>query len=279
MSDSASQPTLSFDAEPAFRKTQSPDTEWTLGAGLREATPLGRQWKEDEQRGWKTLNFDKMEKPDIYRFLTSAITPRPIAFVSTLSASGEPNLAPFSYFSMVSQIERKSRSTEPPMHIPVSYVSDILQVSHNPPMLSVSFTLSAARPKDTRENIKATKEFVVNIISEPFVEAASATSIEAPADIDEWAVSGLTPTPSDIVKPPRVRESAVSLECELYHFLDIPAPDAPDGPPATTLVVGRIRRVHVRRAVLAAAPDAEPGTDTDSVQVDPARLRAVSRLG
>ncbi|KAI5115004.1 hypothetical protein M0805_005286, partial [Coniferiporia weirii] len=252
MSDSASQPTLSFDAEPAFRKTWNPDTEWTLGAGLREATPLGRQWKEDEQRGWKTLDFDKMEKPDMYRFLTSAITPRPIAFVSTLSASGEPNLAPFSYFSMV---------------------------SHNPPMLSVSFTLSAARPKDTRENIKATKEFVVNIISEPFVEAASATSIEAPADIDEWAVSGLTPTPSDIVKPPRVRESAVSLECELYHFLDIPAPDAPDGPPANTLVVGRIRRVHVRRAVLAAAPDAEPGTDTDSVQVDPARLRAVSRLG
>jgi flavin reductase (DIM6/NTAB) family NADH-FMN oxidoreductase RutF len=89
------------------------------------------------------------------------------------------------------------------------------QVSHNPALLSVSFALSKSRPKDTRENILATKEFTVNIISEPFVEAANATSIEAPADIDEWVVSGLTPEPSvstsGIMATPLV--TVMSLEC------------------------------------------------------------------
>lgn len=63
-------------------------------------------------------------------------------------------------------------------------------------MVSVSFSLSPRRPKDTRENILATKEFVVNIISEPFVEAANSTSVEAPEDVDEWTVAGLTKEPS-----------------------------------------------------------------------------------
>lgn len=70
------------------------------------------------------------------------------------------------------------------------------QVTHNPPLLSVSFSLSPKKQKDTRENILATKEFVVNIISEPFVEAANSASVEAPADVDEWIWSGLTKEPS-----------------------------------------------------------------------------------
>jgi flavin reductase (DIM6/NTAB) family NADH-FMN oxidoreductase RutF len=89
------------------------------------------------------------------------------------------------------------------------------KVSHNPPLLSVSFSLSPRRPKDTRENILATKEFTVSIISEPFVEAANATSIEAPSDVDEWLVSGLTMEKSVGVKPAYVKESAVSMECEV----------------------------------------------------------------
>ena len=73
---------------------------------------------------------------------------------------------------------------------------DELQISHDPPLLTVSLTLSKRRPKDTRENIKDTKEFTVNVISEPFVEAANACAVEAPAHVDEWIVSGLTPEPS-----------------------------------------------------------------------------------
>ncbi|OCB89706.1 hypothetical protein A7U60_g3054 [Sanghuangporus baumii] len=219
---------------------------------MRTTTELGARWKEDEEAGWKTLNLDEMEKPLIYKMLTSAIIPRPIAFVTTLSDAGVPNLAPFSYFSLV---------------------------AHNPPLLSVSFVLPSNRPKDTRENIKATSEFTVNIISEPFVEAANSTSIEAPAEIDEWAVSGLTPVPSEVVKPPRVRESAVSFECKLYHFLNITpthaigssSPSDLISPPDAThsIVFGRIHRAHIRHSVLS----------QDGLSVDAAALRAVSRLG
>jgi len=239
---------LPFTPEPSFKETESPTPSWKLGEGLPCNNPenkLARQWKEDEKLGWTTLKLDEMEKPLVYKFLISAVTPRPIAFVSTLSRDGVPNLAPFSYFSLL---------------------------SHNPPLVSVTFTLSTQKPKDTRENIKDTKQFVVSIISEPFVEAANATSIEAPADIDEWVVSGLTPEPSTFVKPPRVLESALSLECELFHFHDI-APIGSDDP-ANTLVLGHIRAIHVRNSVLTGP--VEPGKP---IEVDAAKLRAVSRLG
>jgi flavin reductase (DIM6/NTAB) family NADH-FMN oxidoreductase RutF len=71
-----------------------------------------------------------------------------------------------------------------------------LQVAYNPPIISVSFRLSPRQPKNTRDNILATKQFVVNLISEPFVEAANETSVEAPADVSEWDISGLTQEPS-----------------------------------------------------------------------------------
>ena len=180
---------------------------------------------------------------DAYTLMTSAVIPRPIAFVSSLSKAGAPNLAPFSYFAMV---------------------------GHNPPMISISFTLSPRRPKDTRENILATKEFVVNIISEPFVEAANATCVEAPEEVDEWRVSGLGMVPSDTVKPARVRESAVSFECTLHSSHDILPPNSPpSSPPTTTLVLGLIKKAHIRNAVLS----------TDKRTVDAEKLQAMSRLG
>ncbi|KAF9566694.1 hypothetical protein CPC08DRAFT_703661 [Agrocybe pediades] len=177
---------------------------------------------------------------DSYRLLTSAIVPRPIALVSTISQDGQPNLAPFSYFSMV---------------------------SHNPPMVSLSFSLSTRRPKDTRNNILATKEFTVSIISEAFAEAANSTSVESPADTDEWIISGLTKEKSTSVRPPFVHESAIGMECELYSFQDICAPGSSE--PTTTVVLGLIKQVHVSESVL----------DEDGLTVDPAKLRAIARLG
>ncbi|KAH8119653.1 hypothetical protein DFH11DRAFT_1501780 [Phellopilus nigrolimitatus] len=228
-----------FDPAPAFRWSGSPDERWPLGGGLGDASALAREWKAGEALGWKTFDLDAMEKYLAYRMLISTVTPRPIALVSTLSEDGVPNLAPFSYFSLI---------------------------SHDPPLLSVSFVIQPDGPKDTPANIISTKEFVVNIISEPFLDAANSTSVDAPPDVDEWTVSGLTSEPSDVVKPPRVRESAASFECELFQHLDIASPGAP---PTHTLILGRIRRAHVRHAVLA----------PDGVQADPAALRAVSRLG
>lgn len=206
-------------------------------------------FKEEDQNIWgateaackrKVWDLEGTSSKETYQLLTSAIVPRPIAFVSTLSDDGTPNLAPFSYFSMI---------------------------SHNPPLLSVSFALSQRRPKDSRENILQTKEFTVNIISEPFIEAANSTSVESPAGMNEWLLSGLTPAKSVLVKPPIVEESAVSMECELYSYQNIP--NSPSVPPTTTLVLGLIKRVHVREACLR----------EDGLTLDPARLRPVARLG
>ncbi|KZV69546.1 hypothetical protein PENSPDRAFT_652294 [Peniophora sp. CONT] len=230
----------------AFKPSQSPNPEWKLQQGLSADTALGKQWKEDEEAGWKTWDGWDTPPTDMYKMLSSAITPRPIAFVSTISADGVRNLAPFSFFQMV---------------------------SFKPPLLMVSCTLSPRRPKDTRENILNTNEFVVNLISEPFVEAANSTSVEAPAEIDEWLVSGLTGEPSVQVMPERVKEAAVSLECTLYSYQDIYSDETdkstPDAAPTTTMMIGRIEKAHVRNSVL----------QPDGLQVDPAKLRVVSRLG
>ncbi|KAJ3476045.1 hypothetical protein NLI96_g11432 [Meripilus lineatus] len=229
-----------FSPPTGFRLTQPPNPEWDLGQGLKPGSPLNDSWAEGMKQGWKTWSTENTPGRDTYKLLTSAVIPRPIAFVSTISEDGVPNLAPMSYFSVL---------------------------SHDPPLLSVSLLLSPRKPKDTRENIKSTKEFTVNIISEPFVEAANACSVEAPARIDEWLVSGLTPEASTHVKPPRVKESAVGLECELYDFKDVAPPGAEK--PTTTIVLGLIKYIHIHKAVLA----------EDGNTVDPSKLRPVARLG
>ncbi|KAL1748827.1 hypothetical protein HDZ31DRAFT_28798, partial [Schizophyllum fasciatum] len=191
----------------------------------------------------------------LYQIMGSAIVPRPIALVSSLSADGVPNLAPFSYFSMV---------------------------GHNPPMISISCSLSDRRPKDTRENILATREFSVNIVSEHLAAPANATSVECPAHVDEWRIAGLTKRPSVRpslvatsecgIKPALVDESLVNFECELYNHLDISPPIIPDAfvaPPTTTLILGLIQRIHVNEGILT----------PDGTAIDPAKLQAVARMG
>ncbi|KAF8161166.1 hypothetical protein B0H34DRAFT_840101 [Crassisporium funariophilum] len=228
-----------FDHASKFKVVNPPSPEWQLGGGLPKRM---KDWSEEvnyaKRKTWDFTNSENIKSS--YRLLTSAIIPRPVALVSTLSSDGYPNLAPFSYFSMV---------------------------SHNPPMISLSFSLSTRRPKDTRTNILANKEFTVSIISEPFIEAANATSVESPADTDEWIISGLTKENSTLVKPPFVRESAISMECELYSFQDICLPSSAE--PTTTVVLGLIRQIHVRESVLS----------DDGTTVDPAKLRPVARLG
>ncbi|KAF9464994.1 hypothetical protein BDZ94DRAFT_1255052 [Collybia nuda] len=215
--------------------TQPPLPAWKMGDGV-----ANKAWAQGGGHDRKTWDMATTSPKDTYQLLTSAIVPRPIAFVSSLSTDGVPNLAPFSYFSMV---------------------------SHHPPLISVSFRLSPARPKDTRENVLATKQFTVNIISENFVEAANAASTEAPADVNEWIVSGLTMAPSTDVKPAYVEESAASFECELYSYQDITPLNSTNV--TTTMILGLIKRVHIRKSVLR----------EDGNQIDPAKLRPIARLG
>jgi len=217
---------------------KSPKQSWAFGDGISSVETL---WKEEGDIPRKTFDMSSTAPRDVYQLLTSAIVPRPIALVSTVSPEGEFNLAPFSYFSMV---------------------------SHRPPVISISFSLPLKRPKDTLQNILSTKQFTTNIISEPFLEAANVTSVEAPAEIDEWRLSGLTMAPSIDISPPCVKESAISLECELYLSpQNISLPDSSEV--TTTLILGLIKRVHVRKSVL--------GADGNSIDIT--KLRPVARLG
>ncbi|TFK37157.1 hypothetical protein BDQ12DRAFT_685429 [Crucibulum laeve] len=134
-------------------------------------------------------------------------------------------------------------------------------------MISISALFKeCAAPKDTVCNIKVTKNFTVNIISEPWIDQAHSTCIDAPPDVGEWALSGLTKEKSTLVKAPRVLESAFSMECELYQAIDIPHPVA--GTTDNTLILGLVKYIHVRKDILNERGVADPG-----------KLKPVARIG
>src|ERR1700693_4316977 len=145
-----------------------------------------------------TIDPGSEQAADIYKLMVGVIVPRPIAFVSTVSAAGIRNLAPFSFFT---------------------------GISANPPVICFSPMIRGAdgSRKDTLRNIEAVPEFVVNVVSEEFAEKMNICSTEFPADVDEFAMSGLTPIPSDLVKPPRVKESHINMEWRLLQIVDVSA--------------------------------------------------------
>lgn len=194
---------------------------------------------EGEKQGWKTVDAATEEPRKLYGLLLSGIAPRPVAFVSTISEDGITNLAPYSWFN---------------------------QVSASPPVISVSCSRTRSRMKDTVRNIMATKGFTVNIISEPWVAQANSSAVDAPEDFSEWPVSGLTKEPSIHVKAPRVKESAFSMECELYQTVDIQDPMTSEV--TTTMILGLVKYVHVRRDMLDEKGNADPG-----------KLKPVARMG
>jgi flavin reductase (DIM6/NTAB) family NADH-FMN oxidoreductase RutF len=174
---------------------------------------------------------------DIYKLMIGIIIPRPIAFVSSIDVAGVRNLAPFSYFTACSS---------------------------NPPVVCFCTSVrSGSRPhKDTLENIRATGEFVVNVVSEEIAEQMNKTSAEVPPEVDEFVLSGLTPVASDLVKPPRVAESKAQMECKLRQI--VPVSEKPGG---GILVLGEVLRFHILESVL------------DGFKVDPGELKAIGRMG
>lgn len=155
-----------------------------------------------------------------YRLLVSTITPRPIAWVVSQDEGGGLNAAPFSFFNAF--------SSDPPVIG--------LGVGRRP----------AGTPKDTRANILATGEFVVNLVSEETAHAMNVTAIDFEPTVDELAEARLTTLPSARVKPPRIAESPVALECALLQSVDLG--------PAYGLILGRVLAIHVRdSAVIDAA--------------------------
>ena len=148
----------------------------------------------------------------IYKLLIGCVVPRPIAWVSSLSEDGIPNLAPFSFF---------------------------MAVCNDPPTVAFSSGRRAGNKKDTVRNIEYTQDFVVNLVDDALAEQMNVTSGEYPPEVDELAVTGLTAASSVKVKAPRVAEAPINLECRVVQIL-------PVGHGPHTLVLGEIVQFHIR---------------------------------
>jgi flavin reductase (DIM6/NTAB) family NADH-FMN oxidoreductase RutF len=181
------------------------------------------------------LDPTAMDRTLVYKIVAGSVLPRPIGLISTVSVDGRNNVAPFSWFNAL--------SSDPP------YVC-----------VSIGTHMGDGRPKDTLKNIIDTGEFVVNIVSEDIVRAQDMCAREYPADIDEFAVSGLTPSASRMVAAPAVLESRVNFECRLFKTIPLPRS-------TYTLVLGEIVFMRVHEEVL-----------EESGRINRAKLLPVGRL-
>jgi len=179
-----------------------------------------------------TIDPKEVSTAKLHGYLQSAVAPRPIAFASTLSASGKPNLSPFSFFNVFSA---------------------------NPPILVFS---PARRVRDnstkhTLENVLATKEVVINVVNYDIVQQASLSSTEYAEGIDEFLKSGLTKIPSHVIKPYRVAESPVQFECKVNEVISLG-----ENGGAGNLVICEVVKIHVSEAIL------DPDGNIDQHKID-----------
>jgi flavin reductase (DIM6/NTAB) family NADH-FMN oxidoreductase RutF len=177
-----------------------------------------------------------LDPKEAHGLLMGCVTPRPIALVSTIGENGIYNVAPFSCFTLMSM---------------------------NPAI--VGFAIGRRRgggKKDTLINIEYSKDFVVNVVSESIAQAMNQTAGDYPIDVDEFNEAGLTPVASDLVKPPRVAESPIHLECRLIQIMEFGT-----SPRIHNFVIGEIIIVHVQDDLL-----------VDGV-IRADRVSAIGRLG
>jgi flavin reductase (DIM6/NTAB) family NADH-FMN oxidoreductase RutF len=165
------------------------------------------------------LDFSALQPRDAYAWMISTILPRPIAWVSTISADGKTNLAPFSFFQGVT--------------------------SNPPTLMFCPVNDRSGNKKDTVRNIEQVPEFVVNLVPFALAEQMNNCSALLPYGESEFDRFGIAPTPSERVRPPRVAAAPVAFECTLERFVHIG-----EGPLAANVVFGRIHIAHVSEAVL-----------------------------
>lgn len=181
----------------------------------------------------------ELDRKQNYKLITGAIIPRPIGWISTVNADGQPNLAPFSYFA---------------------------PVSSNPPhvIFSPGIRGTDGAVKDTLVNVRENGEFVVNIVTESLLDAMNLTSTEFPAEVDEFSAAGLTAEPSRVVAPPRVGESPVHFECRVVQIVDVGEPMTPG---SGSVVIGEVVHIHVDESVM-----------LGDYKIDLLKLKPVGRL-
>jgi flavin reductase (DIM6/NTAB) family NADH-FMN oxidoreductase RutF len=188
-------------------------------------------------------NPESLAQPDRYKLLIGCIVPRPIAFVSTVSPDGRPNLAPFSFFAGV--------AAEP---------MTLLFCPANKPDGTEKDTLRNVRPPSEG----GTGEFVVNVAVDAYARKMAACAEPLPYGESEFDRVGLTPAPALAVRPPRVAESPAAFECRTLHVMRL----APGSPSGGNIVVGRVVHVFVRDGVI-----------DERHRTDPGKLDAIGRMG
>ena len=181
------------------------------------------------------FDFEAISPSERYKLLVSTITPRPIAWIVSQDSNGLLNAAPFSFFN--------------------AFAGD-------PPVVGIGISTRApGQPKDTRANVEETRQFVVNLVSEGNAEAMNITATDFPLGVNELIQAGLSTRPSLHVKPPRIAESPVSMECELMQIIDLG--------PNSGLVLGRVLAMHVQdEAVL----------DARRQLIDTPKLKLIGRM-
>lgn len=162
------------------------------------------------------IQMADLNAKDAYRIMTSCIVPRPIAWVSTVSANGVYNAAPFSFFT---------------------------GLSIEPPLVLFAVERRKGMKKDTLINIEETKEFVINLVTEANVEPMNLTSQDYPYEVNEFLEAGLTPIPSGSVASPSIQESPIHMECKLDRIIEI-------GSSPHSLVIGEVIRVTIDDSIM-----------------------------
>lgn len=164
----------------------------------------------------------------VYKILTGSVVPRPIGWISSVDADGRRNLAPFSFFNVV--------CANPPtvLFCPMVRATDMGR-------------------KDTLHNVRATGEFVVNIVTEALAEAMNVTAVEIAPDMDEFALAGLETAPSVTVRPPRVAASPIHFECALNQVVEVSSQ-----PGGGAVVIGAVQHIHIDERVLLGADKIDP---------------------
>lgn len=186
------------------------------------------------------LSFEPhtLSPSDLQGYLQSAVAPRPIAFASTIDTNGKPNLSPFSFFNVF--------SSNPPILV----FSPARRVRNN-------------TTKHTLENCQATKQVVINVVNYEMVQQVSLASTEYPDGVNEFEKAGFKMVPSDLVKPFRVEESPVQLECKVNEIIALGNQGG-----AGNLIICEVVKIHINEKVL----------DSNN-KIDQSKIDLVSRLG
>lgn len=176
----------------------------------------------------KTIDVKSGDNAELYKYLSSAITPRPIAFVSTVNKNGSKNLSPFSFFNVFS------------INPPILIFAPVRRIRNN-------------TSKDTLENVKQIKECVISIVTKNIDQQVSLSSCDYDVDINEFEKAGFTELKSDLIKPSRIKESPINFECKVNKIIDLGTEGG-----SGSLVLCEVLKMHINKSILNEFNDIDP---------------------